>query len=63
MTVSKIRMANILFATHSLGLELGVAESGKVLVVDPNTGAIIYHGQSAIADRFQSFLKGVLNSG
>ena len=42
MTVSKVRVPNILFATHSLGLELGVAESGKVLVVEPNTGAIIY---------------------
>lgn len=50
MTVSKIRMANILFATHSLGLELGVAESGKVLVVEPNTGAIIYPASIAGAN-------------
>jgi len=63
MTVSKIRMANILFATHSLGLELGVAESGKVLVVEPSTGAIIYHGQSAIADRFQRFFERGFKSG
>jgi len=62
MTDSKIRMANILFATHSLGLELGVAESGKVLVVEPNTGTIIYPASLTGTIIYQT-LEGVLNSG
>ena len=62
MTDSKVRMPNILFATHSLGLELGVAKSGKVLVVDQNTGAIIYPA-SLTGTIICQTLKGVLNSG
>lgn len=62
MTDSKVRMPNILFATHSLGLELGVAESGKVLVVEPNTGAIIYPASLTGTIIYQT-LEGVFNSG
>lgn len=59
MTVSKIRMSNILFAAQSLGLALVATESGKVLVVEPNTGAIIYPA-SLTGTIICQTLKGVL---
>lgn len=62
MTDSKVHVPNILFAARSLGLELGVAESGKVLVVEPNTGVIIYPVSLTGTIIYQT-LEGVLNSG
>lgn len=62
MTDSKVRVPNILFAAQSLGLALVATESGKALIVDQNTGAIIYPASIAGTIICQT-LKGVLNSG
>ena len=63
MTDSKVRVPNILFAAQSLGLALVATESGKALIVDQNTGAIIYPASIAGANVSLRIQERGLNSG